>query len=81
MASTDERLKAIVGENIEVDGQPLSVPEDLNISLMESGVPSTDIVALARLIAQEFNVTFTPEDCASLNSLRAVADFIDAKAA
>ena len=81
MASTSERLKKLAEENIEVDGQALSVPDDLSISLMESGVPSTDIVALARLIAQEFSVTFTPEDCASLNSLQAVADFIDAKAA
>ena len=81
MASTAERLRKLVNENIEVDGKPLDIPDDLNISLADSGVSSTDIVALAKLIAQEFNVTFTPEDCAALDSLKKLVDFLDSKAA
>ena len=81
MASTAERLRKLVNENIEVDGKPLAIPDDLNISLADSGVSSTDIVALAKLIAQEFNVTFTPEDCAALDSLKKLVDFLDSKAA
>ena len=40
MASTAERLTSLVNENIEVDGQKLDIPDDLNISLMNSGVSS-----------------------------------------
>ena len=81
MASTAERLRKLVSDNIEVDGKPLDVPGDLNISLADSGVPSTDMVALAKLIAKEFDVTFTPEDCVALDSLQKVVDFLDSKAA
>lgn len=79
MASTAERIRQLVSENIEVDGKALDVPEDLNISLSDAGVPSTDIVALGKLIAQEFDVTITLDDCAVLNHLTDVVAFIDSK--
>lgn len=80
MASTAERLTSLVNDNIEVDGQTLDIPDDLNISLVDSGVPSLDLVAFAKLVAQEFNVEFTVDDCVALNSLREVVDFLDSKA-
>ncbi len=80
MASTAERLTSLVNDNIEVDGQALDVPDDLNISLVDSGVPSLDIVAFAKLVTQEFNVEFTVDDCVALNSLSEVVDFLDSKA-
>ena len=81
MASTAERIRQLVSENIEVDGKALDVPEDLNLSLSDAGVPSTDIVALGKLIAQDFNVTFTLDDCATFSDLSNVAAFIDSKSA
>lgn len=81
MASTAERLTSLVNDNIEVDGQALDVPDDLNISLVDSGVSSMDIVALAKLVSQEFNVEFTVEECTSLKTLSEVVDFLDSKAA
>ena len=81
MASTAERLAKIVGDNIEVDGKALKIPQDLNISLADAGVSSTDIVALAKLIAQEFNVDITLEECAELNNLQNVIALLDSKAA
>lgn len=80
MASTAERLTSLVNDNIEVDGQALDIPDDLNISLVDSGVPSLDIVAFAKLVTQEFNVEFTVDDCVALNNLREVVDFLDSKA-
>ena len=80
MASTAERLTTLVNDNIEVDGQALDIPDDLNISLVDSGVPSLDIVAFAKLVTQEFNVEFTVDDCVALNSLSEVVDFLDSKA-
>lgn len=81
MASTAERLTSLVTDNIEVDGQALDIPDDLNISLVDSGVSSMDIVALAKLVSQEFNVDFTVEECTSLKTLSEVVDFLDSKAA
>ncbi len=81
MASTAERVAKIVGDNIEVDGKALKIPQDLNISLADAGVSSTDIVALAKLIAQEFNVDITLEECAELNNLQNVIALLDSKAA
>ncbi len=81
MASSAERIRQLVSENIEVDGKALDVPEDLNLSLVDAGVSSTDIVALAKLIAQDFNVTFTPDDCAALTDLPKVVAFLDSKSA
>lgn len=79
MASTAERIRTLVNENIEVDGQILDLPEDLNINLTESGVPSTDVVALTKLISQEFGVEFSPDQCAELNTLKKVVSYLDSK--
>lgn len=80
MASTVERLRHLIQENIEVDGKPLNVPEDLNISLADSGVPSTDIFALGVLIAKEFNI-IQVADVAALADLRNLAAFLDSQTA
>lgn len=81
MSSTADRVRAVVAANVEVDGQALDIPDDLNISLTDAGVSSLDIVALAKLIAQEFNVEFSAEDCARLGSLSAVVDALESRAA
>ena len=80
MAATGDRLISLIADNLEVDGQSIAVPEDLNISLLEAGVSSVDLVAFAKLVAQDFNINFAPEHCTSLNSIREVADFIDSQA-
>ena len=81
MASTAERLRKLVIDNIEIDGKPLDIPEDLNISLSDAGVSSTDVVAFARLVSSDFNITFTPEDCGSLDNLQKVVEFVESKSA
>ena len=81
MASTAERLRKLVSDNIEVDGKALDIPEDLDMSLPDAGVSSTDIVALAKLIADDFNISISVEDCAGLDNLKKVVAFIDGKAA
>ena len=79
MASTAERIRTLVNENIEVDGKPIDLPDDLDISLTEAGVPSTDVVALTKLIAQEYGVEFSPDQCAELNTLKKVVAYLDSK--
>ena len=80
MSSTADRLRNLINENLEVDGQAIDLPQDLNISLLDAGVSSTDLVAFAKLVAQEFNITFTPDDCVRLKSLQEVVEFVDSQA-
>ena len=81
MASTAERIQKLVAENLEVDGQPVSVPDDLNANLSDAGVPSMDFVAFAKVIVAEFDVPLTPDDCAAFSTLKDLAAYIDAQAA
>ena len=74
MATTEARVRELVAENLEVDGPSV----DLDSGLSELGVPSMDVVAFAKLVAQEFNLAFSPEDCARLKTLRDLVEFIDA---
>ena len=81
MASTEDRLRKLISENLEVDGQPLSADLDLNASLLDAGVSSMDIVAFAGVIQDEFNVKFAPEDCAEIPSMSALIEYLNANAA
>lgn len=78
MATTEARVRELIAENLEVDGQPLDPSLSLDSGLSEVGVPSMDVVAFAKLVAQEFNLAFSPEDCARLKTLRDLVEFIDA---
>lgn len=81
MASTEERVRQLVDENLEVDGRPLGRPLDLNTSLRDSGVSSVDFVAFVKVLSQEFGIEFTVEDCANIPTPGALIEFIDSKAA
>ena len=79
MASTEERIRKLVDANLEVDGRPPNLPEDLNCSLLELGVSSIDLVSFGKLVAQEFNVAISPEDCTNLNTVQGLIEFIDSR--
>ena len=69
MATAEERIRKLVDENLEIEGRTAGSPLDLNSSVRDSGVSSVDFVAFAKLVADEFGVSFTPEDCAKYNTL------------
>ena len=81
MSSTEARIRALVDENLEIEGRPMGRPLDLDSSLRDSGVSSLDFVAFAKLVATEFDVEVSMEECASINSVRELITFLDAKAA
>lgn len=81
MASTEDRIRNLVAENLEVDGKPIALPEDLNISLMESGMSSLDLVEFAKVVSVEFDVKFTLEDCVRIKSIQELVEFLDAGSA
>lgn len=81
MASTEDRLRKLISENLEVDGQPISADLDLSTSLSEIGVSSMDLVSFVGVIQDEFNVKFNPEDCDEPLKLSALIELLDANAA
>ena len=81
MASTADRIRKLVADNLEVDGKPLPEPLDFSTGLTALGVSSMDVVAFAKVIQDEFGLQFTPEQCAELTSLSALVEFLDARAA
>ena len=77
VASTESTVRELIEGNLAVDGEPLSGDLDLDSSLSDHGVSSLDMVAFAEVVAREFGVTFTIEDCARLNSIRSLIEFLD----
>ncbi len=78
MATTADRIRKLIADNLEVDGQPIDVPDDLNLNLLEVGVSSVDILAFGKLVAEEFNHEFAPEDCVDIKSLKELVDRLEA---
>ena len=78
MASTEQRVRNLIAENLAVDGESIALPDDLNISLQKAGVSSVDLVAFAKVVGREFGVDFTPEDCVNVETVRELVDRLDA---
>ena len=69
MATIEERLRKLVDDNLEIEGRTAGEPLHADYSLRESGVASVDFVAFAKIVADEFGVEFSPEDCAKYNTV------------
>lgn len=78
MPSTEERIRQLVAENLEVDGQPIDSSLDLNTKLADAGVSSMDLTAFASVVEREFNTKFSPERRMEFQTLADVIRFIDA---
>ncbi len=79
MASTEDRIRTLLAENLEVDGKPLPQPVDFTQGLSDVGVSSMDIVAFAKVVANEFDVSFTPELCQTLSTLDDLVKCLDGR--
>ena len=77
MATTEERIRKLVDENLEIEGRPAGRPLDLNSSLRDSGVSSVDLVAFTKLVADEFGISFTADDCNKYNTVGDLVCFLD----
>ena len=81
MASTEDRVRKLIADNLEVDGKPVDASMDLSSNLTDAGVSSMDIVSFARVIQNEFGISFTPEHCTELQTIGQLVEFLDANAA
>lgn len=81
MASTEDRVRKLIAENLEVDGKPVDSSMALTSSLSDAGVSSLDIVSFGRVIQEEFGIKLTPECCEELNTLGQLVTFLETHAA
>ena len=75
MSSTDDRLKQLANEHLDLGSDP-----DFDAHLGEAGVSSVDAVAFFKVVNDEFNLSLAPQDCLQFKTLRLLADHIDARA-
>ncbi len=81
MASTEERLRKLVDENLEVDGRPIGRELDASKNLRDAGVSSVDFVAFMKLVVGEFGVDMALGDCENLETLSDLIAYLDKQTA
>ncbi len=80
MPTTEERIRKLVDDNLEIEGRPAGRPLDLNSSLRDSGISSVEFVEFAKVVAREFNVSVSTEECANISSVGELVSFLESKA-
>ena len=74
MSSTENRLRQLINENLDLDHEP-----DFDARFSDVGVSSVDAVAFFKMVNQEFNLKMVAEDCLQFNTLRELVTYIDAR--
>ncbi len=77
MATTEERLRKLVDENLEVDGRTIGRELDLSKNLRDAGVSSVDFVAFIKVVVNEFGIDMSVGDCENLQNLEELIGFLD----
>ena len=74
MATTEDRIRELVRENLDLDRDP-----NFDASLSDSGVSSVDAIAFMKIVSQEFGVEISPDDLGQIMNLRDLTSFINAR--
>ena len=77
MTTTEERLRKLVDDNLEVDGRPIGRELDISKNLRDAGVSSTDFVAFMKVVVDEFGVDISAGDCQNFQSLADLIAVLD----
>ena len=80
MASTEERLRQLADENLEVDGQPIGKLLDPDKGFTDLGVSSLDAVSFAKVLEQEFNVSLLPDKAGDIRTIGDLIAYLEANA-
>ena len=81
MPSTEERLRKLVDENLEVDGRPIGRELNLNGNFRDAGVSSVDFVAFMKVVVNEFGIDISVGDCEKFQTLSDLIAVLDKPAA
>lgn len=66
MSSTEERVRALVDANLSIEGRSEGDTLHLDLSIVDAGVSSTDVVAFWKVVCEEFGVDIPAEEFAEL---------------
>ena len=79
MSSTEERIRALVDANLDIEGRPQGQPLNPDLNIIDAGVSSADVVAFWRLVCEEFGVDIPAEEFAELLTASDLIAYLDAK--
>jgi acyl carrier protein len=64
MSSTEQRIRALVDANLQIEGRSEGQPMRLDLNIIDAGVSSADVVAFWRLVCEEFGLDIPAEEFA-----------------
>lgn len=79
MATTEERIRKLVDDNLQIEGREAGQQLNLESSIADAGVSSVAVVAFIKAVGAEFNLELPSEDVAQMSSVRDLINYIDAK--
>ena len=74
MSSTEDRLKKIIADNLDLDHEP-----DFNAQFSQAGVSSVQAIAFFKVVNDEFGLGLAAEDCLKFKTLQNLVEHIDAR--
>lgn len=81
MTSTEDRIRRLVDENLQIEGRSIGQALDPDANMAEAGVASSEVVAFWKAINTEFGVRIPPEEFADLLTVQSLIDYLDSQAA
>ncbi|MCY3880379.1 MAG: acyl carrier protein [Rhodobacteraceae bacterium] len=74
MSSTENRIKEIISDNLDIGREP-----SFDAVLADSGVSSVDCIAFFKIVNKEFDLGLAAEECRQFKTLRDLVSFIDSR--
>ena len=79
MSSTEERIRALVDANLQIEGRAQGQPLTPDLNIADAGVSSTDLLAFWRLVCEEFGIEIPAQDFADLLTPSDLIAYLDAR--
>ena len=79
MSSTEERIRVLVDENLQIEGREKGQPVNHDVNIIDAGVSSTDVVAFWRLVCEEFSIDIAAEEFAELLTPSDLIAYLEAR--
>ena len=74
MSSTEDRIRKIINENLDVGREP-----NFDSHLADSGVSSVDCISFFKIVNEQFGLGLVAEECRQFKTLRDLVTFIDSR--
>lgn len=75
MSAFETRFFALAQENLDLGRDP-----DWDLKISESDISSMDAVAFIKLVGHEFGIEIPAEDLADIETMRALAKYVESRA-